>query len=1198
MRLIRLDITGFKSFQDKVSLVFPRGITGVVGPNGCGKSNIVDALRWVMGEQSVKQLRGKAMEDLIFAGADGRQPLNMAEVSLTIDNSQGETADSAMSVYTEIMITRRFYRSGESAYLINRQPCRLKDIHNLFLGSGSGKNSFAVIQQGNIGALTDAGPEERRFFIEDAADITKFKERKKETLSRIKSTEENLLRLTDILTELKRQIESLDRQAAKAKKFKEYRTRARDLDIRIALWYFDRYSKDITVKRQAIAALTEAEERRSRELIEMDARLAGLARDAARQRDIIEDLEQQRFDLQRAVDKKENDREHLTRDIDRLGREMIDAEAHAEELDRKNHELAREIEQARSSHVGIDEDLTRAETELAGEREARDTLKDRLKDLENTVKDLHRQHMILAGDQARAGSILDHARQRKDDLDRRLRRIDEDFLNSSRRLDEARNEKKQADLTLEELRLTLRDLGRDRDRIREELARHAADHTDRRAALRALDMEHSGHRSRHTTLAAIHDQFGWYQKGVKTVMNRLNEAGNVSAQRLVAERLRPAPGYEAAAEAVLAEALQAVLVDAPEEALELIDHLRTHREGQCGFLAGRCLCPPPASPVPEGCTALIDHMDVNDDDRDLAQALLANALVVSSLAAGLSLSDHRGPRVTLDGDLITERGLIIGGSRDTDNSIFHKKQELEELETLILAMETRQRDLRQELDRLDQAMAALRTEEQGLCDELNDAETGKREAERALLLSEETLRQAETRRTVLELEQEQLAGEREDVAQEISELTDRLQHIGDDIRVIEGRLESSAATVAEVSGLVEVRNKAVVDLQVRITSLAARRDNHHTALKRLEDFLLEGQKRKSRLEQEMLEKKEQSEQISRTLASDRILLDQLTKDLARVAEEDRVARNGLSAIDASHKDQERLRGERLKERDRDNGHTQALELELSQLRLKRESLTARIEEKYHHRINQYSLEFEEKEADVASLSAFDITTMETELKDLTRKITQLGDVNLSAISEFEELKTRYDFLIDQQNDLYRSLADLEAIITRINQVSQERFLETFNLINDKLGELFPTLFEGGSARMVLTDPASPLTTGVELMIQPPGKRLTRLSLLSGGEKALSAIAFVFSIFLIKPSSFCIMDEIDAPLDDANVMRFNALVKHIGRQSQILMITHNKLTMEFADMLFGVTMEKKGVSKIVSVNLSGLPEPEHGGVAVA
>ncbi|WP_459922547.1 chromosome segregation protein SMC [Desulfatiferula olefinivorans] len=1198
MRLIKLDIAGFKSFQEKVSLVFPRGITAVVGPNGCGKSNIVDALRWVMGEQSVKQLRGKAVEDLIFAGADGKQPLNMAEVSLTIDNSGGDAAESTMNPYTEIMITRRIYRSGESAYLINRQPCRLKDIHNLFLGSGSGKHSFAVIQQGNIGALTDAGPEERRFFIEDAADITKFKERKKETLSRIKSTEENLLRLSDIITELKRRIESLDRQAAKAKKFKEYRSRARDLDIRIALWYFDRYSRDISAKRTACADLSEAEERRSRELIEIDARLSGIARDAARQREIIEDLEQQRFDLQRAVDKKENDREHLTRDIDRLGREMIDAEAHAEELDRKNQELAREIEQARSSHEGLDDDLIRAESELAGEREARDTLKTQLQDLEKSVKDLHRQHMVLAGDQARAGSILDHARQREIDLDRRLRRIDEDFLDSSRRLDEARNEKKQADLALEELRLTLRDLSRDRDRVRGELARHAADHTDRRAALRTLDMEHSGHRSRYTTLAAIHDQFGWYQKGVKTVMKTLNKDGNVSAQRLVAERLRPAPGYEAAAEAVLAEALQAVLVDAPEEALDLIDHLRTQREGQCGFLVRLGLRPPPASPVPEGCTSLIDHMDLDDDDRNLARTLLANALVVPSLAAGLSLPDHRGPRVTLDGDLITERGLIIGGSRDTDNSIFHKKQEIEELEALIRSMEARQRDLRQDLDRLDQAMSALRAEEQGLGDALNDAETEKQEAERAQLLSEETLKQAKKRRTVLELEQEQLAGEREDIEQEISELSDRLQHIGDDIRVIEGRLESSAATVTDVSSLLEARNKAVVDLQVRITSLAARRDNHRTSLKRLEGFLFEGQKRKSRLEQEMFEKKERSEQISRTLDADRGLLDQLAKDLARTAEEDRVARNGLAAIEASRREKERLRAERLKERDRDNGRLQALELELSQLRLKRESLTARIEEKYHHRINQYSLEFEEKEVDTASLSAFDITAMETELKDLTRKITQLGDVNLSAISEFEELKTRYDFLIDQQNDLTRSLSDLEAIIAKINRVSQERFLETFNLINDKLGELFPTLFEGGSARMVLTEPSSPLTTGVELMIQPPGKRLTRLSLLSGGEKALSAIAFVFSIFLIKPSSFCIMDEIDAPLDDANVMRFNALVRHIGKQSQILMITHNKLTMEFADILFGVTMEKKGVSKIVSVNLSGLPDPEQDRAAVA
>lgn len=1201
MRLIKLEISGFKSFQEKTTVVFPPGITAVVGPNGCGKSNIVDALRWVMGEQSVKQLRGKSMEDLIFAGADGKQPLNMADVSLTIENSSGQAIESPMNPYTEIMVTRRIYRSGESAYMINRQPCRLKDIHNLFLGSGSGKNSFAVIQQGNIGALTDASPEERRFFIEDAADITKFKERKKETLSRIQSTQENLLRLSDIIEELKRQIANLDRQAAKAKKFKEFRALSKDLDIRIALWYFDQYSREIRDKLLKADHLKETEKNRSQDLFDLESQLSRISREAVEQKQHMDDLEQQRFELQRHVDKKENDREHLVRESKRLDEDIRDIGEKLSDLGTRNRNLELEIEQARGSHVDIDDDLDQTEEELSKERDIQDNLKTVLKECEQTMKTLHKDHMVLAGNEAKTQSILNHAQQRKGDVSRRLKRMDEDLLDSERRLTQARKEKEQAALAVEGFQVAIRDLHLDLDRVRKDLHHQSALYDEQRKILRGLDMDHSAHTSRHSTLKTIQDQYGWYEQGVKAVMQHVADRETSPVRGLVAEMIRPQPGYEAATEAVLGESLQHILVDAPQDAVDLIHYLKENTQGNSGFVPLMGIRPPLPLPVPEGCSALIDHVDVIDHHRNLALTLLGNALVVEHLDQALTLAGLDSPSrplVTRTGDLITEKGVILGGSQDPSTSIFGKKQELENLETAIHDIETSQGEVRRQLEHLDAEIKGLVQQEKDLSDELKYSENDKREGEKALFVSVEALKQAEKKREILYLEQEQLSGEDEDINQEITSLTQSLEAIHGDIQGIESRIEDTTDRITAITVQLETRNKTVVELQLRISSLKAKRENYHSSLKRLEEFLHEGMKRKTRLEDEIREKKERSAQITVTLANDKTELEHLARSLARVSEEHLVARNNLVAIEKSHKEKEAVKAGLLKERDRDGSRLQVLEIELSQVRLKRESLTCRIEEKYHHRINQYSLEFEENDVDITGLSPLEITGMETELKELTKKITQLGDVNLGAISEYEELKTRFDFLVEQQDDLVHSLEDLETIIKKINQVSQERFLETFNQINDKLSELFPTLFEGGSAQMILTDPASPLTTGVELMIQPPGKKLTRLSLLSGGEKALSAIAFVFSIFMIKPSSFCIMDEIDAPLDDANVTRFNNLVKHIGKQSQILMITHNKLSMEFADVLFGVTMEKKGVSKIVSVNLSGTSDTSPGTVAVA
>ena len=455
------------------------------------------------------------------------------------------------------------------------------------------------------------------------------------------------------------------------------------------------------------------------------------------------------------------------------------------------------------------------------------------------------------------------------------------------------------------------------------------------------------------------------------------------------------------------------------------------------------------------------------------------------------------------------------------------------------------------------------------------------------------LRHGDRNRDVVILEQERLLGDDDDIDADMDRQKEALKRIRDSLRENEEKITTLGLLFNQDADTLERETAAMVDLKTDLARLKADRDNHRNSLKRLETFLAESRKRFERLEQEETEKKHLTLAHARDRIRFRSERGDLTVRLNLLSEQSLVCREELAAIEKTLKEKDGERNGLEKRRAGESESMRILDLELTQLKIKRENLTARIEEKYHHQINQYKLEFAENEHDRIDVSTLNIPFLEAELEDLTVRIAQLGEVNLSSISEYDEVKERYDFMESQEKDLVKSLDDLETIIEKINEVSKERFLETFHAINEKLATLFPVLFEGGSARMTLTDPSAPLETGVELMIQPPGKKLTRLSLLSGGEKALSAIAFVFSIFLIKPSSFCIMDEIDAPLDDANVTRFNTMVKHMGQESQILVITHNKVTMEFADILFGVTMEKRGVSKIVSVSLTEAGDIEPG-----
>jgi chromosome segregation protein len=1210
MKLKRLEITGFKSFCEKADIQFPQGVSAIVGPNGCGKSNIVDALRWVMGEQSVKQLRGKSMEDVIFAGSTGKPPLNMAEVTLTLANDNG-SAPEELKDFTEIMLTRRLFRSGESAYLMNKQPCRLKDIHNVFLGSGLGAKSYAIIQQGNIGAIIDAGPEERRYFIEEAAGTTRYKNRKTEALRKVESTRQNLLRVSDIISEIHRQMAGLKRQARKAERFKQYQRRADALDIRLSLFNYERLSRRYDETGRLLQELKDSDLGNTSQLKKLDAAVEEIKLQRSQKNQEIADQKSRKFELLRKIDRIEGDLGHQRQEIERLTDEAKELQAARVDLEDKNRKIDAEIGEAQNGTTRLRTEIDTLRQDLHREQAAAAEIKTRIDDLNADLETSKTALMDRLTEEARYRNIFQNAASNKENLQRRLKRAGEEAAVARKRVAQGRTteEKNKADwvrLTQQAaaLKEELERIRRLNDEKREILARRVKQ-------VQTLELERSTARSTFSTLKKMEENFEWYRDGVKAIM-RAPEFGHAPGSAgtdgpatgtaetaegskeivgLLADILDPSPEYQAAVEAVLGEALQYVLVDAPQTGARAIEYLQSHGAGRSGFIPVAALIQieEDRRPVQEDSGRLLKHVAVKTGYERIAEAFLGHVVVAEDIHAGLALfnaSRRHTTIVTKQGDVITRQGIMIGGSMDKLPGILAKKQEVKDLERQVHLCEQTLAEAREQQQASETDVRKTETELQRLYEQKKSVDAQAVEAEKALYRASEELKHAVRHLEIVELEHEQLLGEESDIDDEMARYHSALAQLTSAITAAREEVAEKTRQAGAVSGQLEAFNQKIVDLKLNLTALNARLDNSNNTLRRLQEFKEDGAARLINLAEDITLKNRRAATSRNTVSEYETSLAEMYEELKLLEEALGANESAYSAIDAQLKDNDGIIAELQDKREKILEKTRLLEIEQTQRQVHRDTVVQRLEEHYHKPFAEYGAELEALREQLQSAKGAGLSTGddEEELTRLREKISRIGDVNLAAINEYEQLKSRHDFLFEQREDLQKAIDDLHKVIKKINRITQQRFMETFDQVNQKLGDVFPRLFEGGSAKLVLTEPDNPLETGVEFMIHPPGKKLTRMSLLSGGEKALSAIAFIFSLFLIRPASFCLMDEIDAPLDEANVFRFNNLLKLIGEKSQIVMVTHNKKSMEFADMLFGITMEAKGVSKVVSVNL--------------
>ncbi|MBV8759093.1 MAG: chromosome segregation protein SMC [Deltaproteobacteria bacterium] len=1330
MRIKRVEIIGFKSFCDRAVVNIGESITGVVGPNGCGKSNIVDAIRWCMGEQSAKHLRGKAMEDVIFAGSESRGPAPMAEVSLTFDDVgfshetlemarhsdeaeteralDGITPEDAEAApvaeaapahasgpqgvwtdaegnpiptpqdevakvlgdeppafdfarYTEVTITRRLYRDGTSQYFINKTPCRLRDITDFFLGTGVGTKAYAIIEQGRIGQIVSSRPQDRRLIIEEAAGITKFKAKKKAAEKKLDQTRQNLMRVSDIVSELDKRMGTLRRQAQKAERYRKYKSELKDIELWKATHrWLELAAEGKLVSTRLGEVKTGLEDTRAAWTVK-DAHVVAERGDLAVEERRLIGVQEHLYELDNKLRLGESKIGFERREADELDTRIATAREEIDEIAAQRERGQAELTARETELSGLASEVDRESAEVAAREAAASEARQQLVNVQGQLDEARAELGSRRTEIATSDTQLEALARRKDEAQRRFERVMTETEQHTGRVKELDREGRKVNEALATLRQTRLDLGSQNEHFasRQELL---SDEVQRgEAEVETLRTELHRRRSRLTSLQEIQERYEGFQRGTRAVMQGASDIAPDAIRGVVADVVRAPEQLEIAVEAALGDRLGGVLVSEPEVGLQAIGYLKAGGGGRSAFvpIETKSAVPQPVPPTASS-PARFDDMDVGElassvptrfedtgsgstrfegeggasswmspawdeaprgkievEDRtqlvsaslaapvagegvlgrmaemvtfadgyeSVGKRLLGRTVVVDQLERALELHAQgvKDRLVTLDGDLVDEDGVVAGGSREAQGAgVLAQKREIRDLEEIVGKLE---HDLSEAMARLVTAKTELKQVQKAL----EGLRTQVHEGDIAIMGHEKDESRVRTelerhRERLGQLGNEQLELEHRLRAIELDETTarDRKQHAIDRMAELERIQLDHISAVASFRERLEDLQAALTEARIRAAQLGEKRAAAEAATLRLQTTDAELATRAARLAHEI-------EDATARATSLREGCDALAAELAdiRTQRETQLAEldAGRTAYDArlSALTEVELAARELRTTaDRLATERGQLELRAGQIAMHRGNVEDATYERYQTDVTSILYDYHQRphvtETDEARL---------TELKDLLERMG--SDINLTAIEEFAEVSQRFEFLSAQKIDLERAVDQLQRAIDKINKTSRKLFKDTFTAVNNTFKQVYPRLFRGGQAYLSLSggENVDLLEAGVEIMAQPPGKKNSTVEQLSGGEKALTAVALVFSIFLIKPSPFCILDEVDAPLDEANVDRYNEIVREMTDRSQFIVITHNKRTMEAADTLYGVTMQEPGVSKLVSVNLAKL-----------
>ncbi len=1180
MILKRLILHGFKSFADRTELDFGPGISGIVGPNGCGKSNIVDAVKWVLGSQSAKGLRGTQMMDVVFSGSGTRKPSGLAQVDLVFDNGDGRLpCDQA-----EVTVTRRLLRSGESEYLLNKQVCRLKDIRELFLDTGIGVDAYSVIEQGRVDSLLRANPVDRRLIFEEAAGISKYKVRKREAQRRLERVNQNLLRLQDILDELERRLRSIKVQAGKARHYQEYTRRLRELRSTYALAEYHRLRESRTESEAAEARLSD--------------RSTALRTGTAEQEAAASAIQVELLELEKRIG--ELDAESLT----------VESQAAAQEeriaAGRTRIAEQGELLERCGARVEALERQVAAQRERLAEQEAEERRTEAaLAAADAAVAAVQQRDHAAAAELTDSSARLEDEKAGVLELMRRISQVHNDLAALA-----AQQEARAASAArLEAREREIRVLRTDADQRREALGSRLAE-IDRRVAEQQAALESA--RARSTAVAAQRTQLLDRVAAAKEARSGLlsrrelleeldrRREGLLAAAREVLARRDADPGgatfgyvrgpigelFEAdAAHAAVVEAalgeLQQALVVTSRDAL-LADRPRLAELP--GRLVVCCLDQaPPALDGPdlrtqEGYVAsVLDWVRVPEDCSRLARHLLGRTHVVASMEAARRIADALpGPDrfVTLEGEVLEPDGRVALGPPGAASGLISRRSELREIGGRITALETEIAALTAELERTQNEAGHLDAVQQDLRGAIYLANNERVEVQATLASLQEEARKLDAERTLLEQESALLAGQSAEAARKKEEHEAAVARL-------EGHIARTELTIAELRGridalasqrqaLAEETTQARVEAGRLLQQRAAVRETIHQSRGGLERLEAEH----AAAVEDRVQTEARIEQARRQVAEAQAALEELSRRRTALAAQSAAQRGRRDAARAEC-DGRQAEARRLRQEvDEAEAELHGVQMRLQEVRVRLDDLSQRVRE-------ELDVDLEERYGGYVHAEQ-DWTAVEAEIADLKEKIERLGNVNLDAIAEQEELEKRYGFLAAQRDDLRASEKQLIELIEKLNAACIERFEATFGRVREHFGALFKKLFGGGKADLFLENPSDPLESGIEIMVRPPGKELQTMSLLSGGEKTMTAIALLLAVFRTRPSPFAILDEVDAALDEANIQRFLHVIEEFVADTQFIIITHSKRTMGVADVLYGITMQEAGVSKRVSV----------------
>lgn len=1185
MKIKRLEIVGFKSFPDKTVIDFKDGITGIVGPNGCGKSNIVDSIRWVMGEMSAKHLRGKSMEDVIFSGTEKRSALGLAEVTLVF-SAEGGGLPLAYSNYSEVAVRRRLYRSGESEYAINGVTCRLKDVHDLFLGTGVGVKAYSIIEQGRIGLVISSKPEERRLILEEAAGISKFKSRKEAALRKIEATRGNLLRLEDILNELKRQINSLDRQAKKAEKFRLIETELKEIELHLSSLDFLKHSQDLGALESALKGLEEREALLAAKVSEVENsiendRMALLEKD----REYMS-LQEELYEKNNSLQLHQAEIEFKTREIDSLHQQNETSGREIEVVKDRLRRLDDALREVNEEQVGIDlevasaqEKFSQLETRIEGELGEEKQLADQL---ENFGQDF----FAMLREISEKGSKKESLSRRKVDLKGRIGRDQGEIDEIDQLLKNLQGKINELQGGVSEVRQLKLDLVQQRDNIQQTVVNQKADLVKAESQMEEAKDRLALKVSRLKSLEELEASFEGYQEGVRNVLIKGRHENSQNIRGTVAEFLETESGYESAVSAALGEKLQYVVVQNQEVGVEALQYLKTQSSGRLSCIPMQLRDEADAGPFPyterDGVLGpLKDFVNLKGDFGRVSHYLLGDVYLVESLNRALDLwnrNGHKKTLVTLDGEVVDPAGIVSGGAGgDPTQELLNKKREIKELRQDVRVLEAQFKQRRDEVE-------GLRSRIQHLENSLDTLRKDSHSEELKLVHQEQDLNHLKTEMQRLTERRDKLSLEISAAMNEESEMVRDIGNLGEELTGLESRkvelqqeMDALKQRIAGTkAGLEEIRNE-LLDAKSGLALVQEKKNNFERDLSRLNHEKAEAQHLIQEKHQAISQANAKTLNLKQEIEDSKQAITRLVEEVQEREQRSQALKENVTQLQGEvQKHEEQIRQDR-KDLEAVRGELNHKVRDLSEGRTKVQVLREQILERYHLDLGQIAHQYRDK--------PIDREVQEPRARELRQQLEKIGPVNLGAIEEYEELQQRYTFLNQQYQDLELSLDGLVKALHKVNRTTKKRLEDTFVKVNELFQQVFPQLFKGGKAELRLTDPENILESGVDMVAQPPGKKLQNVALMSGGEKALTAISLVFAIFLLKPSPFCLLDEVDAPLDDVNIGRFNEMVRSMVDRSQFIIITHNKQTMEMADVLYGITMENSGVSKVVSVDLS-------------